>query len=126
VRNLGPAGGGDAKGLSTFHPHSSPAGIIWCGDDVPAPFTRKFLVTRFGNLLSTPEDVGFDVLSVDVRKEGPGWVATVETVLAPLGRPLDIIRVNDRILVLEYTRPTDFKNKLGWLPGRVIELAPAK
>jgi glucose/arabinose dehydrogenase len=126
VRNLGPAGGGDAKGLSTFHPHSSPAGIIWCGDDVPAPFTRKFLVTRFGNLLSTPEDVGFDVLSVDVRKEGSGWAATVETVLAPLGRPLDIIRFNDRILVLEYTRPTDFKNKLGWLPGRVIELTPAK
>jgi hypothetical protein len=28
------------------------------------------------------------------------------------------------VLILEYTRPTNFKEKLGWLPGRIIELAP--
>jgi hypothetical protein len=55
------------------------------------------------------------------------WRAKVSTVLAPLGRPLDVVRAGPgRALILEYTRPTDFKNKLGWLPGRILELAPAR
>jgi glucose/arabinose dehydrogenase len=128
VRNLGPAAGGgrDGRPLSTFDPHSSPAGMIWCGDDFPPPLQRSFLVTRFGNLLACPEDVGFDLLSVKMAAGKPdGWEASVQTVLAPLGRPLDVIRMGEgRVWILEYTRPTNFKDKLGWLPGRVIELAP--
>jgi hypothetical protein len=54
------------------------------------------------------------------------WRTQVNTVLAPMGRPLDVVRAGPgRALILEYTRPTDFKNKLGWLPGRLVELAPA-
>jgi len=30
-----------------------------------------------------------------------------------------------KALILEYTRPTTFKDGLGWLPGRIIELALA-
>jgi hypothetical protein len=47
-------------------------------------------------------------------------------VLAPLGRPLDVIPTGDgRLLILEYTRPTNFRDQLAWLPGRVLELEPA-
>lgn len=131
VINLGPAGGGSAKGLSTFDAHSSPGGAIWCGDDFPAPLRGTFLMTRFGNLLGSPaapEDVGFDVLSVRPAKRPDGSVtAEVNMVLAPLARPLDVLGLGQgRALILEYTRTTDFKSKLGWLPGRILELAPAQ
>ena len=130
VLNVGPAAGGSAKNpLGTFDAHSSPAGMIWCGDDFPAPLRRTFLITRFGNLLgesAAPEDVGFDVLTAQMERRADGqWLARVRTVLAPLGRPLDVVRTGPgRALILEYTRPTDFKKKLGWLPGRILELAP--
>lgn len=130
VRNFGPAGGGsDAKPLATFDAHSSPAGMIWCGDDWPAPLRRSFLVGRFGNLLgapAAPEDVGFDVLGVKVERAGDSWAAHTTTVLAPLGRPIDIVRSGaGRALIMEYTRPTNFRDRLGWLPGRIIELSAA-
>ncbi|MEP6668523.1 MAG: PQQ-dependent sugar dehydrogenase [Chthoniobacter sp.] len=129
VINLGPAGGGSAKGLSTFDAHSSPGGAIWCGGDFPAVLRGCFLVPRFGNLLgppAAPEDVGFDLLAVRVDKSaGSRLTAKVETLLAPLARPLDVLSIGrGRILILEYTRPIDFKSKTGWLPGRVLELAP--
>jgi hypothetical protein len=75
-----------------------------------------------------PEDVGFDLLSVRVDKTaGPRVTAKVTTVLAPLARPLDVLSIGGgRVLILEYTRPTDFKSKAGWLPGRVLELAPVE
>ncbi|MCW2573754.1 MAG: cytochrome c class [Frankiales bacterium] len=131
VSNLGPAGGGSPQGLSTFDAHSSPAGMIWCGADFPAPFQNGFFVTRFGNLLgepAAPEDVGFDVLWVKPKQRADQtWEATTEEVFAHLGRPIDVIRsAPDAIWILEYTRATNFKDKLGWLPGRVIELKAAK
>lgn len=128
VKNLGPAGGGSAAGMATFDPHSCPGGVIWCGDEYPAALRRSFLVTRFGNLLgapAAPEDVGFDVLSVRPTRGADGqWTARVEKVLGPLGRPLDVVAIGGgRVFVLEYTRAIDFKSKVGWLPGRVLELA---
>jgi hypothetical protein len=89
------------------------------------------LVTRFGNLLGPPavqNDVGFDLLSVRVDKSAAGHpTATVTTVLAPMARPLDVLSIGrGHVLILEYTRPTDFKSKTGWLPGRVLELAPVE
>ncbi len=128
VKNLGPAGGAAGGRISTFDPHSSPAGMIWCGDDFPAPLGGGFLITRYGNLLGADRtgianDVGFDVLSAHLQKTADGWTARTETILAPLGRPLDVIRVGPgRAFILEYTRPTNFKEGLGWLSGRVIEL----
>lgn len=124
VQNLGPAAG---QGLATFDPHSSPAGMLWCGNDFAEPLRGTFLITRFGNLLKTPADVGFDLLSAEMERAPDGrWQARVTTILAPLGRPIDVLRSGPgRVLVLEYTRPTDFKSGLGWMPGRIIELAPA-
>ncbi|HEY3901584.1 MAG TPA: c-type cytochrome [Chthoniobacter sp.] len=130
VLNLGPAGGGSAKGLSTFDAHSAPGGAIWCGQEFPPAVRGSFLVTRFGNLLgppASPEDVGFDLLSVRVNPPvaGERVTAQVKTVLAPLARPLDVLDLGQgRVLILEYTRPIDFKSQAGWLPGRVLELDP--
>jgi glucose/arabinose dehydrogenase len=130
VLNVGPAAGGSvAQPIGTFDPHSSPGGMIWCGDDWPESVRGSFLITRFGNLLgppAAPEDVGFDLLTARLEQSsGGGWIAHVTTFLAPLGRPLDIVRTGPgRAFILEYTRPTNFREKLGWLPGRVIELSP--
>ena len=131
VQNLGPDGGGESsRALSTFNPHSSPGGIIWCGDEFPEPLRGGFLVPRFGNLLGPPaaaQDVGFDVLFVKLTDAGEGIRAETHTVLAPLGRPLDVIKAGAAtVWILEYTRPTNFKDQLGWLPGRVLELKPAR
>jgi glucose/arabinose dehydrogenase len=130
VLNVGPAAGGSvAQPIGTFDPHSSPGGMIWCGNDWPVSLRGSFLLTRFGNLLgppAAPEDVGFDLLSAKLeQKDGGAWTVHVTTVLAPLGRPLDIVRTGPgHAFILEYTRPTNFRDKLGWLPGRVIELFP--
>lgn len=129
VENIGPDGGfRDGQSARTFTPHSCPGGTIWCGGDFPAPLRGSFLMPRFGNLLSKPEDSGFDVLTVRPRQRPDGqWEAEVHTLLAPLGRPLDVHALpGGRALILEYTRPTNFKDRLGWLPGRILELAPAK
>jgi glucose/arabinose dehydrogenase/mono/diheme cytochrome c family protein len=132
VKNVGPAAGGSReRPLSTFDPHSSPGGMIWCGEGWPERFKGRFLITRFGNLLgapAAPEDVGFDLLSAKVEKQEDGsWLAKTETVLAPLGRPLDIVEVRPgQAWILDYTRPTDFKSRQGWLPGRIIELKKAQ
>jgi glucose/arabinose dehydrogenase len=128
LRNLGPAAGGSPdKPMATFDPHSSPGGFIWCGEGWPEPLRRTFLITRFGNLLgppAAPEDVGFDLLSAKPAQGADGRLELhTEMVLTPLGRPLDIVRTGPgRALILEYTRPTNFRDKLGWLPGRIIEL----
>ena len=133
VKNTGPAGGGNAEGLYTFEPHSSPGGMTWCGEDFPEPLRNGFLVTRFGNLLGESrtgiaEDIGFDVLSVHPRRESDGtWSARTESIFSKLGRPIDVLRIGPgRVLILEYTRASSFKDGLGWLPGRILELSVAQ
>ncbi len=130
VKNFGPAGGGKADGLWTFDAHSSPAGMTWCGDDFPEPLRNAFLVTRFGNLLGESrtgiaEDVGFDVLSVHPQQESDGSrSARTMSILPKLGRPIDVLNIGKgRVLILEYTRTSSFKDGLGWLPGRILELS---
>ncbi len=128
VQNRGPAAGGDVKGgIGTFDPHSCPGGMIWAGKDFPDPLGGGFLVPRYGNLLPVKADAGFDLLKV-VPSQDPAtgrWSAEVTTLIAPLGRPLDVLPDGQGgIYVLEYTRPTDFKNGVGWLPGRVLRLSP--
>lgn len=126
VANLGPDGWAGPKPGSTFDPHSSPAGFTWLGDDFPESVRNAFVMGRFGNLIQTGtrEDCGFDLLLVRPRQRADGsWEATVNTWLAPLARPLDVFQAGPgRLLVLEYTRPTSFKDQVGWLPGRILEL----
>lgn len=130
VLNRGPAGGGAAAGgLATFDAHSCPGGMIWCGPEYAEPLRGGFLVPRFGNLLSKPEDTGFDLLHVKPSQDKSTglWQAAVTTVLAPLGRPIDVLPDGKGgVYILEYTRPTNFKGKAGWLPGRLLRLAPGR
>ncbi len=125
VKNLGPAGG---AGLATFDAHSSPAGTIWCGEDFPEPLRNAFLVARYGNLLAESKtrlaDSGFDALAMKLTRAADGsWTARTTTVLAPLGRPIDVVQsAPGTALILEYTRPTNMRDGLAWLPGRIIEL----
>jgi len=127
VKNLGPDGWEGPLPGSTFSPHSSPAGMVWLGDDSPEVGRGSFLIGRFGTLLkvSSETDPGFDVLSVRPRREGDGWVAETRTFLKGLGRPIDLLRIDRRVYVLEYTRPTDFRSGRGWLPGRILEVSPS-
>jgi mono/diheme cytochrome c family protein len=131
IANLGPAAGGNsAKPLSTFHPHSSPAGIVYLGRDFPEGWRDTFLLVRFGHLIKQPEDHGFDLLRVRLENPDPGhsqgYTAHIDTVLAPLGRPLDIVLLNRKAYVLEYSRQTDNKGEFGSMPGRILELSFAE
>jgi glucose/arabinose dehydrogenase len=128
VVNLGPAGIMEGKPTSTFNAHSSPAGLVWLGDEWPAAVRNGFLVGRLGSFLLGPaadEEHGFDVLQMKMERRPDGsWAAQTHTFLASLGRPIDLhIAGKGRILLLEYTRPSSVKGGAGWLPGRVIELA---
>lgn len=128
VHNLGPDGVPPGREGWTFHPHSSPAGFVWLDERWPEPWRNTFLVGRFGNLISGENntDSGFDVLSMHMDKtaDGSNWTAKTRTFLAPLARPIDLHLAGGKLYVLEYTRPTDFKNGKGWLPGRILEAIP--
>jgi hypothetical protein len=126
VINDGPDGWAAGLPGATFDPHSSPAGIIWLGERAPQTWRKSFLVGRFGNLLKLEgdRDVGFDVLAVEPTQVGTSWRAKVRTFVRGLGRPIDLMQLGDRVYILEYTRSTDFRSGLGWLPGRVLELIP--
>ncbi len=129
VANLGPDGGGSpGQPMYTFEPHSSPAGIVFLGKDFPEGWSGTFLITRFGNLLKKPKDVGFDLLQARLMKKSDGgYEVTVKTAIAPLARPLDITHAGPgRLLIAEYTRPLDFKSGLPQMPGRILELAVKK
>jgi hypothetical protein len=85
------------------------------------------LLVRFGHLIKQPQDHGFDLLRVRLENPDPGhsqgYAAHIDTVLAPLGRPLDLILLNRKIYVLEYSRQTDNKGEFGSMPGRIVELS---
>ena len=123
IENIGPDGG---QGFATFTPHSCPGGMMWCGENYPEPLKNRFVVTRYGNFIKVPKETGFDVLTFKLLKSKDGhWQAEVHTLLAHLGRPLDVIgRGDGSILILEYTRASDLKPGAGMLPGRVLALIP--
>ena len=127
VINTGPAALLEGKPTGTFTPHSSPAGLVWLDDTWPESVRNSFLMGRFGNLIPgvNNDDTGFDVLNLKMAQDAQGhWTTTATTFLAPLARPIDVHLAGHQIYVLEYTRPTDFKGKLGWLPGRILALTP--
>jgi glucose/arabinose dehydrogenase len=124
VKNLGPDGGFEGAPISTFDPHSSPAGMIYCGAGFPDSLRDTFLVTRFGNLLKRDRDVGFDVLQMRVKKTSTGYESETKTWLAPLARPIDIAALDGSIYVLEFSRTLDNKGDVPMLPGRLLEVKP--
>ena len=125
LANLGPAGGFYGEPAYTFDPHSSPEGIVWLGKDFPDGWRDTALLVRFGNFYKTPRDnVGFDVPQARLRKNPEGvYQAKLTTVLAPLGRPIDIhLSGPGKIYICEYSRGTNSATSYS-LPGRIIELA---
>ena len=125
IPNLGPDGGFAGEPLYSFDPHSGPGGIVFLGDAFPDGYRGTFLLTRFGNFIRTPKDnVGFDVLRAKLaRGDGGGYEARVHTVLAPLGRPIDIhLSGRGKVYICEYSRPTTSAASYA-LPGRILELA---
>lgn len=127
VLNLGPAGLMAGQPTSTFNAHSSPTGLTWLDGRWPDSLRNQFLVGRLGSFLAGPgpdEEHGFDVLRMKMSRRADGrWTAETHTFLAPLGRPIDIhIAGQDTLYVLEYTRPTTLRSRVGWLPGRILEL----
>lgn len=124
IRSFGPAAGGSAdKPMATFDPHSSPAGMLFCGPEWPADLRGKFLLGRFGNMIKKP-DVGYDVLTVALQKNAAStYEARVETFLAPVARPLDLLQVGKKFYVLEYTRPINNSTGRPTNPGRILELS---
>ena len=114
--------------IYSFDPHSSPGGIIFLGDDFPEGWRGTFLLTRFGNFIRRPKDnVGFDLLQARLRKNAAGvYEANIHTVLAPLGRPIDVhLSGRGKIYLCEYSRPTN--NQVSYsLPGRILELSVKK
>jgi glucose/arabinose dehydrogenase len=122
LSNLGPDAGGNANGSSTFDPHSCPSGIVWIDRDWPAPLGGTFLTARFGNLLQRKSDVGFDVLQL--QPDFAAGTTTVKRLLAPLGRPIDLLKLpGHRVVVAEYCRGNTLAAGLG-SPGRLLLLAP--
>jgi len=124
IRNFGPAGGGSALApVATFDPHSSPAGMVYCGPEWPAALQGKFIVGRFGNFIGRG-NVGFDLLAVELRRNAAGvYEARTETFLAPLARPLDLLQAGRKLYILEYTRPVHARAGRPLNPGRVLELS---
>jgi hypothetical protein len=125
IANLGPAGGVYGKPQFTFDPHSAPEGMIWLGNDFPEGWRDTLMLVRFGNFLKTPRDnVGYDVLRAKLNKNAQGaYEAEITTVLAPLGRPIDIHKSGPgKIYICEYSRGTNSATSYS-LPGRIIELA---
>ncbi|HYE33385.1 MAG TPA: c-type cytochrome [Methylomirabilota bacterium] len=126
IRNNGPAAGYKDKPIYTFDPHSSPAGIVHLGRDWPESYRNSYFVVRFGNLLQKPQDVGFDLLQVKLESNRKPLAATITTVLAPLPRPIDIIKGGSgKVFIAEYSRPTNNAGSLGF-PGRLLELSVAE
>ncbi len=125
IVNRGPAGGFYGGPMSTFDPHSAPSGIVWLGDDFPVGWRGTMILTRFGNFIRTPRDnVGYDVLQARLHKNAKGiYEAQINTVLAPLGRPIDIHQSGPgKLYIGEFSRGTN--NAASYSPsGRIIELA---
>jgi len=125
IPNLGPDGGFDGQPMYTFDPHSGPGGIVFLGNDFPAGYRGTFLLTRFGNFIRSPkENSGFDVLQARLNRNAEGtYEAHIYTVLAALGRPLDLhLSGSGKVYICEYSRATNSSGSYG-PSGRILELA---
>jgi len=128
IPNLGPDGGFDGKPMYTFDPHSGPGGIVFLGPDFPEGYRGTFVLNRFGNFIKTPKDnVGFDILQAKLSRNAEGrYEARVHTLLAPLGRPIDVhLSGKGKIYISEYSRGTNSAASFT-LSGRILELAVEK
>ncbi|WP_414662257.1 PQQ-dependent sugar dehydrogenase [Horticoccus sp. 23ND18S-11] len=127
IPNVGPDGGFAGEPLFTFDPHSCPGGIVYLGDDFPPGYRGTYVLARFGNLIGTGRDRGFDVLQATLTRDPQGqYQAAVKTLLAPLGRPIDVhLGGRGKLYICEFSRATSRAMSYA-LPGRILELAVAQ
>jgi hypothetical protein len=59
---------------------------------------------------------------VRLKRTATGYEAETKTWLAPLARPIDVVALDGKIFVLEYSRPLNHKGDVPMLPGRLLEL----
>ncbi|MGZ4973188.1 MAG: PQQ-dependent sugar dehydrogenase [Limisphaerales bacterium] len=125
IANLGPGGGFHGLPLYTLDPHSSPCGIAYLGSDFPDGYRGSYVVVRWGNIYDQVEDVGFDMLKVDLQKNNDGkHQAHIDTMLAPLSRPIDVhLSGRGKIYICEYSRTPYNAGFMQQMPGRILELA---
>jgi glucose/arabinose dehydrogenase len=119
IANIGPAAKGiDGKEYS-FHPHSSPAGVVFYRKGtLPAKYEGGFFVERFGNFLGkTP--VGFDLLHVRLVENDGELAADVSIVLEGLRRPIDLCQADGKLYILEHTTYDAQR------PARLLEVSGA-
>jgi hypothetical protein len=119
IANLGPNGRPKDETEYTFHPHSSPAGVLWYSKGtLPAKYDNSFFVLRFGNYLGK-EPVGFDLLHVELTEKDGDLAGTMTTILEKLRRPSDLCQWKGKIYILEYiTYDTQRPSRLLELSGK--------
>jgi len=117
IANLGPAGRPTEEKEYTFHPHSSPSGVLWYrSGTLPARYDHSFFIERFGNYLGK-EPVGFDLLHVKLVEKDGEWAAVMTTILEKLRRPIDLCQSKGKIYILEYISYDAQR------PSRLLELS---
>ncbi|HVR85683.1 MAG TPA: PQQ-dependent sugar dehydrogenase [Planctomycetota bacterium] len=117
IANVGPAGRPGPETEYTFHPHSSPSGVLYYRTGtLPAKYENSFFVARFGNYLGK-EPVGFDLLHVQLAEHGGLLEATMTTILEKLRRPIDLCQSGGKIYILEYITYDAQR------PSRLLELS---
>lgn len=125
IANLGPDGGFSGSPMYTFDPHSGPGGIVFLDDSFPEGYRGTLLMTRFGNFIQSPKaNSGFDVLRATLQKNAQGrYEAHIHTVLAALGRPIDLhLAGPGKLFIAEYSRATNSTDSFA-PSGRIIELS---
>jgi len=117
IANLGPNGRPSEATEYTFHPHSSPSGVLWYSKGtLPAKYDNSLFVARFGNYLGK-EPVGFDLLHVVLVEKDGGLAGTMTTILENLRRPSDLCQWKGKIYILEYITYDAQR------PSRLLELS---
>ena len=83
----------------------------------------SYLTTRFGNMLKLEDgDVGYDLLQLKLNFDDR--TLTSKRLISPLGRPVDLITLpGRRIVIAEYSRATNLAAGVG-TPGRLLLLEP--
>lgn len=138
--NSGPDGGftpGGNPPMSTFDPHSCPAGFCYLDDTFPESCRGAFLIPRFGNMLAKPQDTGFDAVLARPEPAAPPTSPSaaapgarhvhVTTFLKPLGRPVDALASGPgTVLIAEFSRSASNSGPGAMLPGRILRLRVRK
>lgn len=117
IANLGPAGKAVEGKEYSYHPHSSPSGVVFYRKGtLPAKYDNSFIIARFGNFLGkTP--VGFDLLHTKLVEKDGELAAEMTVILEGLRRPIDLCQSKGKLYLLEHTTYDEKR------PARLLEVS---